>query len=117
MTKSTNQKLKLPDFFNSVLWSYDFSLVDPQKEKKRIIINSINYGEWRHLKWIINNYGKDQVKKIIKNTPKTEFLKAPLTLISLLLNIKSLKYASRSDYIEKNKSDSFKKMSKELGID
>ncbi len=117
MTKLTNQKSKLPEFFKSVLWSYDFSLVDPQKHKKRIIINSINYGEWKHLKWIIDYYGKSQVKKIVENTPKTEFLKSPLTLISLLLNIKSLKYASRSDYIKENKTPSFKKQLKELGID
>ncbi len=103
----TKKRVKnLPKFFKSILWSYDFSLVDPQKNKKRIIINSINYGEWKHLKWIIDYYGKDQVKKIIKNTPKTEFLKSPLALITLLLNIKSLKYASRSDYIKSQKASS-----------
>ena len=78
--------------------------INPQRDKKRIIINTINYGNWRHWLWVINFYGKEKVKEIIENTPKTEFRKSALKLISLLLKIKEQKYASRSDYIKSQKN-------------
>ncbi len=96
--------LKLPLFFKSLLWSYRFPLINPKRDKKRIIINTINYGGWRHWVWIIKFYGKKEVKRIIQQIPKTEFRERALKLISLLLGIKKLKYASRSDYIKSQKN-------------
>ncbi|PJB09292.1 hypothetical protein CO121_00770 [bacterium (Candidatus Gribaldobacteria) CG_4_9_14_3_um_filter_36_15] len=94
---------KLPLFFKPLFWSYKFSSIDPQRDKKRIIINTINYGNWKHWCWITKFYGKGKVKKIIEETPRTEFRAPALKLISLLLGIKKLKYASRSDYIGSQK--------------
>lgn len=101
-TKTKN--LNLPLFFKPLFWSYNFSSIDPQKNKKTIILNTINYGGWKHWLWIIKFYGKKEVKKIIEETPKTEFRVPALKLISLLLNIKEFKYASRSDYIRSQKN-------------
>ena len=95
---------KLPPFFKSIFWSYNFSLIDPIKNKRRIIINTINYGKWEHWHWIINRYGKREVKKNIEETPQSEFRPPALKLISLLLDIKKLKYASRSDYVRAKKN-------------
>lgn len=94
---------KLPLFFKPLFWSYKFSSIDPQRDKKRIIINTINYGNWKNWCWITKFYGKGKVKKIIEETPRTEFRAPALKLISLLLGIKKLKYASRSDYIRSQK--------------
>jgi len=90
----------LPKSFKPLLWSYKFTLINPKRDKKRIIINTINYGRWKHWQWLIKNYGEKEVKKIIKETPQTEFRSQSLKLICLLLKIKKLKYASRSDYIK-----------------
>jgi ABC-type uncharacterized transport system ATPase subunit len=92
-------KTKLPLNFKSLFWSYKFSSIDPERHKKSIIINAINYGRWEHWQWLIKNYGREKVKKIIKEIPASEFRPRALKLISLLLNIKKLKYASRSDKI------------------
>jgi len=94
----------LPSFFKPLFWSYKFSSISPQRDKKRIIINTINYGKWKHWLWVMNFYGKEKVKKIIKETPKTEFRESALKLVSLLLGIKKQKYASRSDYIKSQKN-------------
>lgn len=91
---------KLPKDFKPLLWSYNFAKIDAEKHKKEIIINSINYGDWRHWQWLIKTYGRGEVKKTIINIPSTAFFSRPLTLISLLLGIKKMKYASRSDYIK-----------------
>ncbi|MCD6284264.1 hypothetical protein J7J12_03390 [bacterium] len=97
---------KLPKSFKYLLWSYNFSKIDAQRDKQRIIINTINYGNWEHWKWIIKNYGKETIKRIIENTPKSEFRERALMLICLLLKIKKVKYVSRSAKI-KAKRDIF----------
>ena len=102
--RNKNKDQKLPSFFRPLFWSYKFSLVDPDKNKKRIVINTINYGSWRHWLWLIKFYGEKEVKEIIEETPKTEFRVPALKLVSLLLGIKKLKYASRSDYIKSQKN-------------
>ena len=100
-TKTKNSKI--PSFFKPLFWSYKFSSIDPQENKKRIIINTINYGKWEHWIWIVKFYGKENVKRIIEEIPQTEFRTSALELISLLLDIKKLKYVSRSDYIKSQK--------------
>ena len=102
--KTEIKNLKLPVFFEPLFWSYNFSAMDVEKNKKRIIVNTINYGKWKHWVWIIRFYGKDKLKKLIEETPSTEFRVPALELISLLLGIKKMKYASRSDYIQSQNS-------------
>jgi len=97
------RSLKLPQFFKPLFWSYKFSCIDPEKDKRTIIVNTINYGDWKHWVWIMKFYGKQEVKRIIEETPQTEFRPPALKLISLLLGVKKLKYASRSDYIKSQK--------------
>ena len=96
-------KQKIPKDFKYLLWSYNFSLIDPQEDKERIIVNTINYGQWRHWQWIVKYYGKERLKKIIENIPASEFRKEALKLISLLLNIKRMKYAFRGAKIRAEK--------------
>ena len=95
---------KIPSFFKPLFWSYKFSSIDPHKNKRTIIINTVNYGQWEHWIWVLKFYGKENVKNIIEEIPQTEFRAPALKLISLLLGIKKLKYASRSDYIKSQRN-------------
>ena len=95
---------KLPEYFKYLLWSYKFSLVDPEQDKERIIINTVNYGQWRHWQWLVNYYGKERLREIIENIPASEFRKEALKLISLLLGIKKMKYVSRGAKIKAKRS-------------
>lgn len=99
-----NYKTKLPTFFRPLLWSYDFTLVNPVKDQQRIIINTINYGDWEHWQWIFNHYGLIKVKKIIENTPASEFRPRALKLVCLLLSIKKIQYATRGAKIRAEKN-------------
>lgn len=101
--KAKTKNSRLPSFFKPLFWSYKFSSVDPRKNKKTVIVNTINYGNWEHWKWIVNFYGREEMKRIIRETPKSEFRPSALKLISLLLGIRKLKYASRGDYIRSQK--------------
>ena len=97
-------RAKLPLFFKPLFWSYKFSSINPKRDKKQIIINTINYGKWEHWLWIIEFYGEEHLRDMIKEIPKTEFREQSLRLISVLLGIKKLKYASRSDYLRSQKN-------------
>jgi len=102
--KTKIKNSKLPLFFKSLFWSYKFSSIDPERDERRIVINTINYGKWEHWLWLIKYYGKKKIKKIIKETPKTEFREPALKFVSLLLGIKKLKYVSRSNFIKSKKN-------------
>lgn len=102
--KRTKRKIKLPESFRHLLWSYKFSEVDFKEHKERIIVNTVNYGNWEHWQWIINYYGINEVKKVILNLPASEFRARALKLICLLLKIKKMRYATRSDKIRAAKN-------------
>ena len=94
------KRLTIPHFFKPLLWSYNFFQIDPEQDKKSIVLNTINHGSWEHWQWIVNFYGKSDVKKVIVSTPASEFRTRALKLACLLFGINKLKYASRSDYIK-----------------
>ena len=100
----TKQKLRLPEFFLPLLWAYDFSSIDAERDKKRIIINTINYGQWKHWQWIVGYYCDKEIKQFIENTPISEFRPRALKLVSILLGIKDFKYESRSDKLKKTRN-------------
>jgi len=100
----TKKKAKLPESFRYLLWSYRFSEIDPEEDKERIIVNTVNYGNWEHWRWIVNYYGISEVKKIIENMPASEFRPRVLRLINLLLKINRMKYATRSAKIRAAKN-------------
>ncbi|MDP2951430.1 MAG: hypothetical protein Q8N55_03535 [bacterium] len=95
------KKLKLPDDFKPLMWSYKFDAIDPIKDKERIIINTINYGLWSQWKWLKNFYGKERLKRIIMEIPASEFIGQSLDLILLVLGIQKMKYETRGIKLQK----------------
>jgi len=94
----------LPENLKSLFWSTDFSQIDPHRDERLIIVRVINYGNWQHWQWLVNFYGKEEVKRVLKEIPASELRPPAWRLISLLLGIESQKYASRSDYISRQKN-------------
>ena len=94
----------MPEFFRHLLWSYRFSAIDPEDDKERIIINTINYGDWEHWHWVFNHYGIPEVKRVIEDIPASEFRPRALRLIRLLLKIKKMRYATRGAKIRAAKN-------------
>lgn len=85
----------LPEFFKPLMWSYDFNSLDLNKNKKSIIINTINYGDLKHWRWIINYYGKNEIKNVLQNIPAWELRNRVRKLVSLIFSLQNLNYASR----------------------
>ncbi len=88
---------KLPLFFKPILWSYDFNSIDIEKDKKVIVINSINYGDLKHWRWIVKKYGKKKVREILKKVYFTEIRARVAPLVSLIFSINKFNYASRGN--------------------
>ena len=94
----------IPSWFKKFYWWGDDSKVDVERDKRTIIVQLINYGGWSHWKWLVQTYGREKLKKIIQEIPISEFRSSALKLISLLLGVKRMKYASRGDYIKAKRS-------------
>lgn len=90
----------VPIWFQKFYWWGDASKVDLERDKKTIIVQLVNHGGWNEWKWLVNTYGNGALGKTIREIPVSEFRSGALKLISLLLGIKQMKYASRSDYIK-----------------
>lgn len=88
--------MKLPQSFRSLLWSYDFSEIDSEKDKKIIIVNAINYGDLEHWRWLVRQYGKETVKNTLENIPATEIRPRALKLAVLIFSLRRLNHAPRS---------------------
>lgn len=99
-----NTKRNLPQFFESLFWYCDFLELDLQKNKEEIMIQTINYGNWKHWQWLFKYYGLVESKKIIQDIPVTTLRKRALRLIFLIFKLNKLKYASRGDRIRAKKS-------------
>lgn len=91
-----NVIMKLPQKFKPLLWSYNFYQIDPEKNKRTIIVSTIDYGDLTHWKWIIKKYGKENVARILSNVPASELRPGARKLASLIFGIKSFRYEKRS---------------------
>ncbi len=94
----------LPDFFKSVLWSYDIALISPERDLRIILVQSINYGSWKHWQWLLRFYGKEGVRRALEYIPQSEFRPQALKLASLLFGVSEMRYVSRSTYIRDQKA-------------
>lgn len=88
---------KLPLFFKPILWSYVFDKLDLEEDKKIIIVNTINYGDLKHWRWIIKNYGKKDIKMVLTSIPFTEIRARVVPLVSIVFSIHKYNYAPRGN--------------------
>lgn len=57
----------LPNFLQTALWSYDLKKMTKNRYKNLIITQILNFGNWRQLQWLLQNYSAKEIKEIIKN--------------------------------------------------
>lgn len=88
----------LPEIFRPLFWSYSFSDIDINTDKKTIIIQTINYGDLRHWAWLIKCYGLPAVKDTLTSIPASEIKPRTRALASLLFSINDFNHAQRSAY-------------------
>lgn len=72
MTMKTIKIKQIPAYFRPILWSYNFEKLDPQKNQRDIILNTLNYGNLVRWFWILKSYGKVRVWHFVKQSRPTE---------------------------------------------
>ncbi len=88
----------IPEFFQPIFWSYDFRALDAEKHKRTIVVQTINYGRWKHWRFIADRYGKNGVAEIIASEPASAFRKPALFLAKILFSVEKQAHALRSTH-------------------
>jgi hypothetical protein len=96
--ENTSTTSRLPGFFRPILWSYDFDALDLEAHKRAIIINTINYGDLPHWRWIIAHYGKAVIQDLLETLPTTELRPRAGRLASIIFSLTPLHDAPRSTH-------------------
>ena len=95
---------RIPTFFKPIMWSYKVLKLDPERDMRTLTIQTINYGQWKHWQWLSRFYGRNRIKRLVEQIPRTEFRPSALKLAAVLFGIKKMKYASRSSYVRSQKN-------------
>lgn len=85
----------LPPSFRPLLWSYDFSRLNAQRDKKVIIIQVLNYGDLDEWRLLLDLYGKRGVQKTLDTIATSELRTQVRPLVAALFTLKHLPYVSR----------------------
>jgi len=89
----TNQ---LPEKFKTLFWSSDYKNLDLNLDKKTIIVNTINYGDLDHWRWIKVFYGEGAIKETLMKLSFTELRERVRPLAQLIFSIPFFNHAPRS---------------------
>ena len=77
---------KIPQSFKPYFWSFDFSKIDPDQNKKTVISQVTNYGTISDWKWLVGYYGWSMVRDTLMNFRSGEIKERTLKLASILFD-------------------------------
>lgn len=89
---STNQH-GLPDMFRPLLWSFKWEDMDPIEDKEDIVVNTVNDGTLEHWRWLIDTYGKKEVKRVLEGRLASEIYPESRNLARVIFGIGHLRHA------------------------
>jgi hypothetical protein len=87
---------KLPLSFKPYFWSYDFSKIDMNKNKKTVVSQIANYGSISDWKRLIDCYGWKTVRETLLGLRPGEINKRTLKLASILFDFNPNKIESHA---------------------
>lgn len=86
---------ELPQSVKATLWSYDLSQIDPQKHKKLIISQVLNFGSLGAISWLFSNYSAEEIKETAINLPLGSWDKKSLSLWLLYFKLDKSQFKNR----------------------
>ena len=89
----------IPEYIQPFLWSYDIAKMDIQRNRKRIILNILNLGDVKAVKWLFKMYKKEEIKKVIENSSLGEWNKKSLNFWKLFFSIQDGQIVERKQRI------------------
>lgn len=79
---------RVPGFLQSTLWSYDIRRMDPQRDKKLIIEQVLNYGTTDQVKWVFHNYSDQEIKEVVREPSRGIWWPEALNFWTTIFNLK-----------------------------
>jgi hypothetical protein len=101
--KNKNEKNKAPSFLQRVLWSYNLSAIDLEKDKELVIQQVLNYGGWKEVRWLFRNYPENDIKIVVARPDRGIWFRPVLTFWTTIYNIKLDKETFENAIYEPNK--------------
>lgn len=89
----SRRRAKLPAMFRSLLWSYRFEEMDPEAHRDELIVNTMNYGDLRHWRWLIRYYGLGRIRRVLQRRAETEFTPESRNLARVVFSVKRFRRA------------------------
>ena len=77
---------KIPEMFRPFLWGLRWDALDAWKDRADIILTSLNYGDLKHLRWIIKIYGANEIRRALSRRLETEIYPESRNLSRVLFN-------------------------------
>ncbi len=63
----------VPDFFRPLLWSLRWKDLEAWEDRADIIMAAFNEGRLEHIRWVIQIYGKEEIRNVLARRLDTEF--------------------------------------------
>ncbi|PIW92398.1 MAG: hypothetical protein COY73_02120 [Candidatus Nealsonbacteria bacterium CG_4_10_14_0_8_um_filter_37_14] len=79
---------KVPRQFQRALWSYDIDKMNFKEDKREIITQVLNYGNWEDLKLLYKLYSEKEIKNVIKNPRRGVWFEKVLNFWTTIFEIK-----------------------------
>lgn len=76
-----------PEIFQPLLWGLKWNALDAREDKEDIILAALNYGNLKHLRWIIKTYGKNEIKKVLSHRLETEIYPESRNLAKVFFSV------------------------------
>jgi len=75
----------IPDSFRPLLWSLRWEDLDPWEDREDIVMAAFNEGRIEQVRWVIETYGKNEIRSIFSRRLMTEFHPESRNLASILI--------------------------------
>ncbi len=77
----------IPKLVRAFLWSYDTSVLDLARDKRRIITNVLNLGTKEATDWLFKTYTKEDIKDCLTSPLPGEWNSKSIAFWSFLMDV------------------------------
>lgn len=95
-------KRRLPEMFRPLLWGLKWDALDVWEDREDIILAALNYGELEHLRWIIETYGKNEIRRVLVRRLETEIYPESRNLARVLFSVPGFRKSREDQPLIKN---------------
>lgn len=80
--------MPLPNFLQSVLWSYDISKMTCEEDRDLVITQVLNHGDKKQLEWLTKTYSRKEIENVVRKPWRGMWFKRVLDYWLEILNLK-----------------------------